>query len=245
LNVSQFSIADTDYLLRPDHDIDTRAYLLFQQRVFQTGPVFRKMGVSQRYDQEFLVGNFFAWMEDYIDAARRCLDLFKTLKDAGFPIPEEINVLNFSQAVNGRQGDKIKYSNLEESINSSCNNLPAEDLSEHRDVFRKKVKKSFKELTIIIGAPGIINPTAKKIENVPYVEDFQIVWKGRTIFHGCTEENDPIKLGHLSGNAFKKYRSLLEYGIPPYSSVGLSIYSLVQCITGEKKVTDLFPSLLK
>lgn len=241
-----FHVREGEYLLRRDHDLETRAYLLAMDKIFQIGPVFRNEGTSKRYKKEFVLMNLFSNYSRYSDLARSFLDLLRFLGMQGFKeTPESIDVVNFEESLSGSPPTQVNRadSGLVDLIEQKAKALKGTHTDYDWSRYRKEVKSKLVRPTLVIGLPRTVCPTSKMMEN-GYLEDFEFIWKTRTIVHGATEENEAsgVRLGSSDGE--NRYRSLLRIGFPPFAGACINIESLVQTILNLESVSRIHPSFL-
>jgi len=248
VKAKSFKVANV-YELRRDHDLDTRAHLLFMPKVFQIGQVFRDEGISSRYKPEFIMSNIFALEQDYTTMTKiliRTLQLCKE-RDNQFNLPETVFIRNFEECVEDKPGKEVKmeYREVVNEIKESQLKLLGVYNNLDWKLFRKNKKSYIQNPTFIVGIPPKVNPLSKVDIRSGYSESAQFVWQARTVAHFCNEENDESQLRTGNSKGEGLYREILEYGLPTFCGMGINLESLIQAELKLKNVWDIFPSLLR
>lgn len=214
-NAAQFSVQD-GRLLRSDFDLETRAFLLIMDKVYQLGKVFRNEGTSDKNRNEFHFVNFYDSYSGLAECFSRCLGILQRAAAYGGVQETNIHMVEFSAAVRsalaqedipfstcdfdgaGKMFESILAKIAEQKFDSLLNGMAQMrgELGEQADsdlgvvsrYFRKKIRYVQKGICVVVGYPSRGVPFAKDESN-GIARDFHIVWDGRTIFHGSEEIN--------------------------------------------------------
>lgn len=243
--------------LRRDFELETRAYLLFMEKIYQYGYVFRNEGESYKNRHEFLYVNAYSSYTDHIDTAVDCMQLFHLVTSRmRLAVPEilVIGVKKYLYNVAGVDNDRAFLDEAEKACNTKFNG----DILTAMDVYYKRyAKRATSSPVLVLGYPVKNVIFAKKSKDDPLIaEDFRLLWQGRTIFHGSNDINkyseQRDRYIERNGHDFldtlsegeKRYLEVLRYGLPPFSGYSISVDLLTQLSIGEQNVNNLRPTIV-
>ncbi|KKQ93306.1 MAG: hypothetical protein UT19_C0014G0010 [Candidatus Woesebacteria bacterium GW2011_GWB1_39_10b] len=252
LGSKPFELAGSDFKLRRDFDLPTRAYLMNLSRVYQMGFVYRDEGESPKNRNEFIIAQVFA--HGNMGAGRNlALELVSQIAERYMGRKPTIRQIDFIPFILEKSGSR----SISELYKVNGIDL-GDELVQNGLLYGlyKEYKKGIVDPTLINGFPSIKVPFAVvDPENPGLSEDFRLIWEGKTIFHGSQEINNypeqVAKYMSIWGNNFgqdlsegeKRYLELLKYGMFPYWGLALSVDLLTQVVTGLDDVRDLRPTL--
>ncbi|MBQ8250967.1 MAG: hypothetical protein IJY92_03540 [Alphaproteobacteria bacterium] len=231
LTASAFYLKNDGRMLRREFEIPSRAYLLFGRDVYQLGTVFRNHGTTSKNRNDFFVANIYLFYKDINDCKKFCVDFFNSLR-------KQVNM----QELTLPEADfRSRVAVIgEQSVRSQW----------------KAVKKITEEPIIYKGfSPEMVPFGQLENNNEDQVKDFALVWQGRTILKATEEITDYFvqreRYRKIYGENFnqklsdgeKRYLSLLQYGIPPFVSITISVDLLSQMLLRIPNVNSLRPTV--
>jgi len=208
-------------------------------KIFEIGRTFRNEGIDREHNPEFTMLELYWAYQDYEAMIKLTEKILKPFIRGPW---KRVKYADAFKKYAGKDMSKVKNK---------------DDID---DIFKKKVRPSLKEPTILYDYPKAISPLAKsKVEDLDTTERFQFVVDSMEVANGFSELNDSIdqrkrmeyqerlfRAGNEEASRLDEdFLEALEYGMPPAAGLGVGIDRIVAIATKRDSLKEaiLFPTL--